>query len=60
MRKEHAGYFLKDLENNHGIQDIMFRFIVDGEELEADEHPDLFFDSAMYTPCCNISIEHFD
>lgn len=56
LSKEYTSYFLKDLEVGFGVQDIMFRFVLDGEEMLPDDHPDLFVDFAMFTPCCNISL----
>ena len=57
MSKQNAVHFLHDLSKKPEVQDLMFSFDLNGEKLIHDEHPDLFFDFAWFTPISDISLE---
>ena len=57
MSKENAAHYLFDCSKVAQVQDIMFHFVLNGETLYPDDHPDLTLDYAMFSPLIDISVE---
>ena len=57
MSKANCKHFFDDLTHTPQVQPLIFSFILNGEELEPDEHQDLFLKSADFTFIQDISLE---